>query len=242
LTTARFYIPSDALQAGRVSLEGEDHHHASRVLRMKSGEIVVLLDGKGTVGHGTVLAIDSTHTMIEIESTRKESEPRPLLHLFQGLPHGTKMDDVVHWGVELGAASLVPFLSSRTGSVDAPLERRVRRWSRIALEASRVAGRAYLPEVTEVKTWQEAVDHLRGMDTVVFADEAGGERPAKALSEPRPDQLGLVVGPEGGFTDAERESLAQVGAIAVTLGDTVLRTETAGMVLLAAVRCYYGLL
>jgi 16S rRNA (uracil1498-N3)-methyltransferase len=152
------------------------------------------------------------------------------------------MDDVVHWAVELGAASLVPFLSSRTGPVGAPHQRRLDRWRRIALEAARVAGRAYLPEIDTVKTWEQAMGSVRRMDLLVFADEEGGQRPAQVLTGTDPLDLGLIVGPEGGFTAPERKELAALGALPVTLGANILRTETAGMVLLAAVRCCYGLL
>jgi 16S rRNA (uracil1498-N3)-methyltransferase len=209
---------------------------------MKSGESVLLLDGKGSVARGAVIEIDRTHTLVEIDSTSHTAETRPRLHLFQGLPHGAKMDDVVYWSVELGAASLVPFRSTRTRDTDASLHRRLERWRRIAVEASRVAGRLYLAEVAAVKTWQEAVSQLCGMELVLLADEAGGVRPAHALADKSPDELALVIGPEGGFSDAEREDLAAAGALPVTLGENVLRTQTAGMVLLAAVKCHFELL
>ncbi|MEW6554961.1 MAG: RsmE family RNA methyltransferase [Actinomycetota bacterium] len=242
MTTPRFYVSSDALRSGGLCIEGEDHHHASRVLRMKKGDMVLLMDGKGCVGHGKVSAIDAACMRVEVAYISDVPQERPRLHLFQGLPHGSKMDDVVHWGVELGAASLVPFLSSRTGSVDAPQTRRLVRWRRIAREAARVAGRAYIPEIEAVNAWPQAMEGLRRMDMALFADEKGGCRPAEALVNANPLDLGLVVGPEGGFSAAEREELLALGAHPVTLGASVMRTETAGMVLLAAVRCRYGLL
>jgi 16S rRNA (uracil1498-N3)-methyltransferase len=242
LTTARFYVSEQALLAGRLTLEGDEHHHASRVLRMRAGESVVLLDGRGGSGHGTIEEITPTHTLVVVNDSAHVIEELPKMHLFQGLPHGSKMDEVVQRGVELGAASLHPFATSRSRVPDASLARKVERWRRIALEASRVAGRAYLPEIAEIKSWDEAMRHLRNMDAALFADEAGGVRPASALAEERPAELALVVGPEGGFTHKERESMFGAGARPVTLGSNVLRTETAGMVLLAAVRCRYDLL
>jgi 16S rRNA (uracil1498-N3)-methyltransferase len=242
LTTARFYVSEEALRAGQISLQGAEHHHASRVLRMRAGERVILLDGKGCTAHGTIQEITTDRTSIKVDDSAHVSEELPRLHLFQGLPHGTKMDDVVQWGVELGAASLRPFVSSRSRLPDASLAKRSERWRRIALEASRLAGRPFLPEVCEVESWDVALRHVRKMDAALFADEAGGLKPASALDGENPDDLALVIGPEGGFTDEEREDLAAAGARPVTLGDNILRTQTAGMVLLATVRCHYGLL
>jgi 16S rRNA (uracil1498-N3)-methyltransferase len=242
LTTPRFYVSAEALRTGSLSIEGQDHHHASRVLRIRAGETVMIMDGRGRIGHGEVVAVDATCTRVCVTDIASVAEERPRLHLFQGLPHGNKMDDVVRWGVELGAASLVPFLSSRTGPGAAPQPRRLDRWRRIAQEAARVAGRAYLAEIDDAKTWRETMERVRRMDVALFADEEGDRRPAQALVDSGALDIGLLVGPEGGFAAAEREELAALGALPVTLGANILRTETAGMVLLTAVRCFYGLL
>lgn len=242
MTTARFYVPPAALLEGRLRLEGAEHHHASRVLRMRCGESVQVLDGMGGMGSGTVTEITADHTALTVSEVLHEQEKRPRLYLFQALPQGSKIDLVIQWGVELGCAVLVPFASARSRKVDIGLENRLQRWRKIALESSRLAGRPFLPEVTEIKDWEEALRMLDNLEVVLIADEAGGVRPTVALAGRSPDELGLCIGPEGGFSQEEREKLLAGGAIPVTLGDTVLRTETAGMVLLAAVRCHYGLL
>ncbi|MDD3718609.1 MAG: RsmE family RNA methyltransferase [Actinomycetota bacterium] len=242
MTTARFYVSGQALSSGRLVLEGPEHHHASRVLRMRAGESIILMDGKGCIGRGTIESITPAGTSVVVNETSQAVEERPLLHLFQGIPGGSKMDGVVQGGVELGAASLQPFLAARSRRAHATYAGKVKRWRRIALEAARVAGRPFLPEVAEVRSWDEVLALLEGMDLALFADEAGGERPATALAGRNPGELALLVGPEGGLAEEERKSLAEAGALPVSLGSNILRTETAGMVLMAAVRCHYGLL
>lgn len=242
MTTARFYVSEQALLSGRLTLEGGEHHHASRVLRMRVGDSVILMDGRGRTGRGTIEGFTPASTSVVVAETSCVEEERPRLHLLQGLPHGSKMDDVVQLGVETGAASLLPFLTSRSRQPRAPLAEKAARWRRIAVEAARVAGRPFLPEVGDVRGWDEALRMLRGMDAALFADETGGERPASALGGGSPEDVALVIGPEGGFTREERESLLAAGARPVTLGRNVLRAETAGAVLLAAVRCHYGML
>ena len=242
MTVARLYVSSQALAAGRLSLAGGEHHHLSRVLRMRKGQEVQVLDGRGMVGRGAIVEMTSSHTVIAVEEIRRVGEEKPRLHLYQALPRMRKMDDVVQWGVELGASSITPFSCQRSLPVPKPASKRMERWRRIALESSRVAGRPYLPVIAPPLPWEDVLDGLRDLGAVLFADEAGGERVSAALGGRRPGELGLLVGPEGGFSDGERGDLAGVGAVPVSLGRTILRTETAGMVLMVAVRCHYGLL
>ena len=242
MTTARAYVDPGSLCVGRLTLDGEEHHHLSRVLRMRKGQPVIILDGRGGRGKAAIAEVTSTRTLVEVTEVATVGEERPRLHLLQALPRGSKMDRVVKWGVELGAATIGSFSSQRSIPVDEALARRVQRWRKIALESSRVAGRPYLPRINPPRSWSGVLEAVRGIEAAIFADEAGGSRPAEVLRDSAPDDLGLIIGPEGGFTDEERGDLEALGAMAVTLGETILRTETAGLVLLAAVRCHYELL
>lgn len=242
MTTARLYVDHAALLEGMLSIEGEYHHHLSRVLRMRSGQVLQLMDGKGHIARGSILAISSTHTSIAVDEIITVERERPRMELFQALPQGRKMDDVVQLSVELGAASVVPFSCRRSRPQDAATRKRLERWRRIALESSRVAGRPYLPEIREALTWAELLAETESRDIMIVADEKGGKRPQDVLPAAETGEIGLVIGPEGGFAGTERKDLIERGASPVSLGPTLLRTQTAGMVLMAAVRCHYGIL
>jgi 16S rRNA (uracil1498-N3)-methyltransferase len=242
LTTPRFYVSTHHLAEGRLALRDEDHHHLSRVLRMRVGEHVQLLDGEGMLGYATITEITSDATTVDVMQALMVEDERPRMHLFQALPQGTKMDQVVQWGVELGAAEVIPYSSLRSRRIDVAAGKRVERWRRIAYESCRVAGRPFLARVHEPLDWEEALSLMEDCSIVLYADEEGGEMPSAALGKRDVAELGLVIGPEGGFTDVERDELAGRGAIPVTLGRNVLRTETAGLVLMASVRCHFGLL
>ena len=242
MTTARFYVDHTALLEGRLVLEGSYHHHLSRVLRMRSGQSLQLMDGKGCIARGSILSISPTRTSIAVDEITEVERERPRIKLFQALPQGKKMDDVVQWSVELGADAVVPFSCRRSRSLDDAVRKRYERWRKIALESSRVAGRPFLPEINEALTWEGLLAETEACDVMIMADETGGTRPRDALAAVDAQEIGLVIGPEGGFTEEERIELLEMGARPVTLGATVLRTETAGMVLMAAVRCHYGLL
>lgn len=241
MTTAKFYIDPSAFSAGQLRLDGAYHHHLSRVLRMRAGQSLQLMDGMGGMADGSILEISSSYTSILVGEVRRVEEERPRMILFQALPQGKKMDAVVQWSVELGAASVIPFACSRSRPLDDNVNGRHQRWCKIASESSRVAGRPYLPEIGKACDWTELLEKIENAEMALVADEAGGERPSAVLDGKDPDKVGLVIGPEGGFSTEERKDLYAF-AMPVTLGQTVLRTETAGMVLLAAVKCHFGLL
>ncbi|MDY6794240.1 MAG: RsmE family RNA methyltransferase [Actinomycetota bacterium] len=236
----KFYIPPERLKEGKLVIIGKTHHHLSRVLRIKPGDDVGVMDGAGRVGKASVTEISRDRTMIEVEGISVVEGKRPRLHLYQAIPKGKKMDRVVQSAVEMDVSSITPFHSGRSVMPGKGEGARLERWRRIAVEASRVAGRAYLPEVGSPLRWEEILDNLKSLDLTLMADEAGGYRPTEALEGRLPGDLGMVVGPEGGFTRDERFELRDMGATAITLGDLILRTETAALALTAAVKCHFG--
>lgn len=240
MTIARFYLKDIAPPGERMTLEKEDHHHASRVLRLRTGQEVMLLDGRGTVCRASVVAVDPRHTYVEIKESWREEEERPRLLLYQALLKDAGMGEVLRRNVELGIARVFPFVSHRSHAVLE--ERRQEKWNRIARGASRVAGRAYLPHVEKPLSWEDLLASLSGREKVLYADEKGGERPAVALAAAVTEEIAMVIGPEGGFTDGERVALREVGAVPVTLGPYNLKAESAGAVLASAIRSHLGLL
>jgi len=242
LTVPKFYISSQQLYKGRLVLEGENHHHLSRVLRVQKEDEVEILDGKGLVARGRVYEITSSRAVIDVSTYDHLEEEKPRMHLYQALPKGKKMDKVIQRCVELGIHAIHPFTCTRSRPLGVVDKNKLRRWKKIAVESSRIAGRAHLPRIDEAVGWAEMIEGLARMDLVIMADEEGGDKPSKALQGAHPDDLGLIIGPEGGFTGREREDLAGAGAKIVTLGVLILRTEAAGSVLVAAARCHLGLL
>lgn len=237
MTTPRFYVSAADLEVDSVTLSGGDHHHLCRVLRARVGDEVWLLDGRGLKATARIERLGRESSILKLTDRKWEEEERPRLHLFQSLLKGSKMDLVVEVAAELGAASIIPFACRYSQSPTPALERRVERWRALAAQSSRVAGRLYLPEVGDPVDWQELLRSLSRFGVALFADERGGERVAHALHEPGTEDLAMVVGPEGGFEDAEREELRSLGARSVTLGPHVLRAEFAGMALVVAARC-----
>ena len=242
MTVPRFYLDLPEHPLETAVLEGEEHHHASRVLRMRVGEEAVLLNGRGAAFRAEVISIDGRRTVLRVkESLPPEEEESPRLSLLQCLPSGQKMDEVVRRTVELGIHAIYPVVSAR--SRGAPGPERLSRWRKIAREASRVAGRARLPVIGDTLDWKEALALMAAAGDrtlALYADEEGGERPSALLGSVELEEVLMLVGPEGGLTAAERESLREAGVPSVTLGKYVLRTESAAAVMLAVLRTHLG--
>lgn len=235
-----FFIPPGAVRDDRLTLEGAEGRHAARVLRVRVGETISAADGTGTVHDAVVTRVGAESVEARVIFSYERRSPRPELVLFQAVAKGERMDFVVQKAVEVGARRVVPFLARRSVvSWDAAKrEKASQRWRAIALAAAKQSRSAWLTTVDEVADGVEAVSGFPG--PVLVLDETASRPLRDALPEAAPETLGLVVGPEGSLETAELEVLRAAGAEAVTLGERVLRTETAGLVAMALVAFSYG--
>lgn len=230
-----------SLSGDRFHLEGPEAHHVVRVLRRKVGDEILLFDGVRRRCRGVIDAVDTEAPSADgrIVLDLPVSIERFRFHLFQGVPSGPKMDFVIEKAVELGAAAIVPF-TSRKGQVklDAKgAEAKAARWRRIAEAAAKQCERSDVPDIESARSLSAWADRLNGGPTFVFSLSPSA-RPLKEALHPssfRHDSgiINLVIGPESGFSDDEEAELQAAGAIPVSLGQRILRTETAGLAALA---------
>lgn len=230
----RFFISRDSISGNRLSIQGREAHHIAVVLRLQPGDEVVVFDGSEREYLIALEDVSPTEVAGRIIETRPALRPIPHLVLMQGVPKGAKMDDVVRMGTELGIAEFVPFLSSRTVAEG---RGRTARWRRIAIEAAKQSRRGDVPTVHEPIHFSAALDLIEGCDLRLILWEGERDRSlAQALADPsNPSRVAIVVGPEGGLAEHEVDEAVRRGAIAVSLGPLVLRTETAGIVATAMV-------
>lgn len=204
------------------------------VLRLHPGDRVQVFDGVGReyeVELESVRAEEVTGKIVRASEGR-----RPALHLslLQGVPKGAKMDDVIRMGTEIGVAEFIPFLSERTVAEG---RQRVERWRRIAIEAAKQSRRSDVPVVHEVASFESALDQVSAYDRVLVLWEGEQSRSiADVLNDAgRTSRVAVVIGPEGGLDAREVDAATKRGALPVTLGPLILRTETAGIVALSMV-------
>lgn len=248
----RFYAPPDNIADSAVSLSPDETHHLMHVLRMTPGDEAFVFDGCGHEYRCTFRSIKDDRAQLEIADALSDVVESPLdLTLAQALARGEKFDFIVQKATELGVSGIAP-LVTRYADVrldDQQKTKRVERWRRISLEAMKQCGRRKLVEITAPRTIREfiaaneaspdATSHTR--PALLLFSEKGGMPVAAALAEiSRPSPIVALIGPEGGWSDDEMETLNDCGSKAVTLGPRVLRTETAAVVAIALIQQAIG--
>ncbi len=223
--------PSAFAGGGSVVIGGQDARHISKVLRLRSGDSVTISDGVSRSYQVELGTVSDKSVTGRVVSTTPFAIPSNKLTVFQGLPKGRKMDLIVEKLTELGAARVVPVALARSVP-DYGADRgakRLARWKALAYEASKQSRRTWLPAISEVLTWKEALAALEGFKEVLVPYEESKGLKLKDVFKTR-GNTAVFIGPEGGFEDAEIDDLVKRGAKVFSLGDNILRTETAAIV------------
>ena len=233
-----FFIQPEQVAAQEVTILGSDVNHIKNVLRMKVGEKICVNDGT----HEYLCSIarletESVTASIEQVSDKTSELPAKIV-LFQGLPKADKMETIIQKCVELGVYEIVPVQMKRcVVKLDSKKEEAKRkRWQAISESAAKQAGRGLIPQVHPLMTYKEALLYAASMEHILvpFEHAKNMETTRTALSAVKPgEQVAIFIGPEGGFEDEEVAQAENQGAQAITLGRRILRTETAGMAVLA---------
>ena len=229
---SRFFTGS---LASPVILTGDDVRHISAVLRLVPGDTVTLSDGNGHECEAVLRHIEKNRAELEPGPVRDSvSEPEHRVTLFQCLPKTGKMETVIQKGTELGLYALCPAVSERCVALPGKdFEKKRERYQKVAEEAAKQSRRGIIPRILPAVRLADA--DLSGFDTVLLAYE---EERTVSLKQALPHagrDIALIVGPEGGFSAAEADMLRKKGAVSVSLGPRILRTETAGPAAIAQI-------
>ncbi|WP_426325879.1 16S rRNA (uracil(1498)-N(3))-methyltransferase [Microbacterium sp. E-13] len=234
--------PLDAAPGDAVTLTGAEAHHASTVRRVRAGEEVTVGDGRGAWLTGAVESVGPREVVVRIAERTDAAAPSPRVVLVQALAKGDRDELAVQAATELGVDLIVPWQAARSVSRwDAVKAAKGRaRWGTIVREAAKQAHRAWLPDVAELTSTAGLLERTAASRVLVLEPTAG-ERLAALTVEPGDERdIVLVVGPEGGIAPEELAALSAAGARLVRLGDTVLRTSTAGPAALSVVSAALG--
>ena len=241
-----FYIDREIFPGERIELSGEDHNHIKNVLRMKRKEKVVINDTKG-ISHICALAGfgEGCSYFDEEESYPCETELPARIVLFQGVPKKDKMDLIIEKAFELGCSRIVPVMTKRVIvkiEDDKKEAKKLERWNAISRSAAMQSGRGIIPTVDKVMTFRQALREAGKLDKSIIPyeeSEALGctmESSGEAIRNLKDAKsIGIFIGPEGGFERTEVEEALKAGAVPVSLGKRILRTETAGLATLAVI-------
>lgn len=240
----RFHLPPHECRGPALTLAGPEAHHALRVLRVQTGERITLLDGAGSVLDCLVAA--HTRDDLSLEVIRRQTAPPPpcAITLLQALPKGKIIEAVIQKATELGVARIVPLLSERVLTQLDPhtAQTKADKWQHIAIEATKQSGNPWLPKVETPLTPADFLARGEKFDLPLVACLEAGSRHPRAWFDlfrhehgRTPATVAVWIGPEGDFTPEEYRAIQASGARPMTLGQLVLRVETAATCALSVV-------
>jgi 16S rRNA (uracil1498-N3)-methyltransferase len=235
----RFFVCRDSIKDGYISITGDDSEHISKVLRLRPGDEITICDGMGTDYLCSIHHLDRKSVICHIIKGSPVNTESPLIvHLYQGIPKSTKMDLIIQKCTELGIDKIVPVYTERVVVRREDIRdssNKTARWQRIAEEASKQSRRGHIPSIENPLSYAEIMERFDSYDMVVIPYEKENSRGLKQVLKGKNNinRIAMVIGPEGGFTENEIIESIENGAVPVTLGPRILRTETAGFACLS---------
>lgn len=228
----RLFVNKDQLPV----ISGSDVHYIKDVLRLKAGDRLELLDGTGQVYLSKIAEIKKDQVVCEIMERRTQNtELGTRVTIAQCLPRARKMDVIIQKCTELGAAGIIPTLSERSIARGEKSER----WQKIAKEAAEQSGRSTIPQIEPLTKFTDVLKQAKDYDLALIPWELERTTILKSLlTTALPHYcttILILIGPEGGFSHSEVERAKESGFKPVTIGKTILRTETAGPAILAMI-------
>ena len=242
MSRVRVHIDSPLSANSEFQLTGDPARYVGRVLRLGPGDRLVLFDGRGGEYEATILSLDRNSVTVAVaEHIERDVESTLAIHLLQGISRGERMDFVVQKTTELGVQRITPVITDYSVvKLEAKrAEKRLNHWRGVAASACEQSGRNMLPMIDApqaLRPWMG--DHYEAPGTRLIL-KPGSSNSIKSV-DPQVDQLILLIGPEGGFSEAEYELAEATGFKAIGFGQRILRTETAAIAAIAALQTLYG--
>lgn len=240
----RFYLPPQQMAGSVLALSGPEAHHALHVLRVRRGETVTVLNGAGVQCFCAVQ--DAARDRLTLKVLERRQIP-PLsceVTLLQALPKGKLIESIIQKATELGVARIVPLLTERvvTQMDTQAATAKTLKWQTVAIEAIKQCGSAWLPKVERPATLGECVAQRPQVElSLIGSLQEGARHPRECFREfettrlRKPSSVAIWIGPEGDFTPTEIEQVQKAGALPITLGALVLRTDTAALYCLSLI-------
>lgn len=239
----RFFIDPSQVAGSRITITGDDLRHVRTVLRKQPGDALTLLDGQGVEYTVRIVALERDRIVTEIEGRAERRISGPHITLGQGIAKSDKMDWIVQKATELGVASIVPVITERTIVKVRDEEKRVVRWQKICREAAMQSSRPDIPNVGTIQLFHDFLGTLSPDPlTLSLLPWEEGTTPIKDVlrAHPAVQNIIILIGPEGGFSQSEAESAKGKGFHLVSLGPNILRTETAAIAVLSMLLYEYA--
>jgi 16S rRNA (uracil1498-N3)-methyltransferase len=239
--TTRIYQNTELKSGSNIQLDTQASHHLARVLRAEVGDAVTLFNGQGGEYAAAIEKIDKKNVSVTLgEHNARDTESPINLWLAQGIARGEKMDFIIQKAVELGVKKIFPLKTERVnvqlkGDREA---KRIQHWQSIVVSACEQSGRNSLPEITAPQTYRNFLEDINADHAFVLSPHV--EKNTDTIKIKSAESVLLLIGPEGGLSDAEVNAAVQHGYKPLRLGPRVLRTETATIAALAKLQSQFG--
>ncbi len=230
----KFFVNEKNIEENKIIIKGEDAKHISQVLRHKVGDILEIGNGLGVDYISEIIELSKKEIQLKIiEKKENDAEPKVEVTLFQCLPKGNKMELIIQKCVELGVAEITPFVSEfSVVKLNDKINNKIERYQKISETASKQCRRGVVPKINNPITFEEALALSENFDLSLIAYEKEKETTIKAFTNTKNvKSICVFIGSEGGFSEREIANAIKHGVTPITLGNRILRTETAGMVL-----------
>ncbi len=236
----RFFIKKENIIENEAAVIGEDVKHISNVLRLATGDKIILCDGEGKDYLVSIRSVEKKQIRTKIISEEESSgEIEIEIVIYQGIPKAAKMELIIQKCTELGASKIVPVLTERTVvKFDSKKEeiKKIERWQKIAEEAAKQSGRGKIPVIHKPMSFENALADASSKELVLLPYELEKRKVIKqVLKREKPVSIGIFIGPEGGFDTKEIQLALKTKADIITLGDRILRTETVAFTVLSII-------
>ncbi|MGJ8657456.1 MAG: 16S rRNA (uracil(1498)-N(3))-methyltransferase [Akkermansiaceae bacterium] len=233
---SRYFLPAAQWQPAHIALTGDEAHHCTRVLRSKLGETIEVFDGEGNAAQGQITSLAKDRVEILLNNTPSTSNKPPEIHLIQSIPKGGNMELIVQKAVELGITSIQPLITEHTIARAEQMDKKVAKWERIALEACKQCGQNYLPTIHPARKFNDWLTNRVSAELNLVAALLPTSRPLAEMFTTSPQSASFLIGPEGDFSDSEYHQILAADYQPATLGDIVLRVETATLFCLSVIK------
>lgn len=237
----RFFMEECNKDGEFLRISGSDFNHIANVLRLRTGEEIIISNGQGIDNYCIIVDINDTEVLCKVlYETASEQELSRKIYLFQGLPKHDKMELIIQKSIELGVYEIIPVQMSRsiTKLDDKNRAKKIERWQKIAEAAAKQSHRSIVPKVHDCLSMKDAISYASELGLILVpyekaALETEGHPFTSLLNSHK--LIGIFIGPEGGFEESEVNALKAIGAHEVSLGRRILRTETASLVILSII-------
>jgi 16S rRNA (uracil1498-N3)-methyltransferase len=235
----RFFIDPADIHKGCATITDQEARHISMVLRLTPGITIELFDGTGMVYQAEITKISKSVVETNIVASHRHQEKPPFLSVAQALVKGKKMDLIIQKATELGITAIQPIISQNCAITEAPASQ-ISRWQRIALESCKQCDRPTPLICQPAITLNQLLDRAEAFPTKIFFWENEATTTLADLTLHPTEEVLLLIGPEGGFSEEEAESAIKNGFSPVSLGPRILRAETASIAAMAIVQFLLG--